>query len=268
MLIRRSHVAGSFYPSNPSELRQYCEARLCPSDPGKAVKAVVLPHAGYVYSGDTACLVLSKVKVPETVFLIGPNHYGQGAAFAVYSQGAWETPLGKVAVHPEIAASLLKASPQLQSDPTAHSAEHSLEVLVPFLQTRNPSVNLVPFIVGTLDLYAAHALALKIGEVLKAEGREILVAVSTDMNHYESDAATRVKDRYALDAILALDEKALVKAVGQHRISMCGFVPVCMLLAMKDLLGITKASLVDYRTSADFSKDYNRVVGYAGFIFE
>ena len=109
---------------------------------------------------------------------------------------------------------------------------------------------------------------LKIGGVLKSAAREIMVAVSTDMNHYESDEATRKKDRYALDAILALDEKALVHAVGQHRISMCGFVPVCMLLAMKDLLGITKATLVDYRTSADFSNDYNRVVGYAGFIFE
>ena len=134
MLIRRPHVAGSFYPSDPPELRQYCEERLCLSGPGKTVKAVVLPHAGYVYSGDTACLVLSKVKVPDTVFLIGPNHFGQGASFAIYAEGAWETPLGKVPVESEIAADLLKASRQLQSDPAAHSAEHSLEVIVPFFK--------------------------------------------------------------------------------------------------------------------------------------
>ncbi len=267
MLIRRPHVAGSFYPSNPPELRQYCDKRLDPSFTGQTAKAVILPHAGYVYSGDTACMVLSKVKVPDTVFLLGPNHFGQGSQFALYPEGEWETPLGKVPVSTE-AASFLKVSPQVQADPSAHSAEHSLEVLLPLLQTRNASVSVIPFIIGTLDLYAAHAMALKIGGVLKSSAREILVAVSTDMNHYESEAATRVKDRYALDAILALDEKALVNAVGQHRISMCGFVPVCMLLAMKDLLGITKATLVDYRTSADASNDTSRVIGYAGFIFE
>lgn len=269
MLIRRPHVAGSFYPAEQKQLRQFCESRLSSTEPPLSVRAVILPHAGYVYSGETACRVLARVRVPEKNFLIGPNHRLYGSEpFAIFPEGKWETPLGKIEVDPELSAALLEASHDLKPDPEAHLSEHSLEVEVPFLQTKNPAAKIAPLVVGTLDLDQARSVALACGEVLASRREEALVVISTDMSHYESDEATRKKDRYALEAIENLDEEALVRVVRQHQITMCGFVPVYMLLVMKKLLGIRNATLVDYRTSADATGDRDRVVGYAGFIFE
>lgn len=267
MLIRQPHVAGTFYPSDPAELRDFCVTHLPSHKPGITAKAVILPHAGYVYSGKTAAKVLSRVHVPDRVFLLGPNHFGQGSPFALAARGSWKTPLGQVPIDESLAQSLRSQAPDVEADDTAHLFEHSLEVEVPFLQVLNPSVRLVPMVVGTLDLLMARQVAMDCGRFLNGAG-DVLTVISTDMNHYEPDAPTRLKDRFALDAILNLDEEALIKVVREHRITMCGLVPVYMLLVMKSLLGIRKATLVDYCTSADATGETDRVVGYAGFIFE
>jgi len=268
MAVREPAVAGMFYPGDGATLKKYCQARLGPRSPLISAKAVVLPHAGYTYSGETACRVLSQVDVPKSNFLIGPNHHGRGAPFAIMSNGEWETPLGRVRIQSGLASGLLTACGRLTDDSLAHRDEHSLEVEVPFLQTRNPQMELVPLVVGTRDLADAREVARSCGKYLATSPERILVVVSSDMNHFESDEATRVKDAYALRAVEALDEEALAKAIKTHRITMCGFVPVYMLLSMKEALGIHKATLVDYRTSADATGDQDRVVGYAGFIFE
>ena len=267
MLVRRPHVAGSFYPSESAALRQFCKANLPPSRELSA-RAVILPHAGYIYSGQTACLVLSRVKVPELNLLIGPNHRGYGADFSLYDEGEWETPLGAVPIETAAAREMLAACPNLKKDCEAHADEHSLEVLVPFLQFKNPSVKILPVIAGTLNLERTREFAQALGNFLAARSETRLVVVSTDMSHYEDDRATRKKDQYALDAILNLDAESLVQAVKRHRITMCGFIPVVALLLMSEALGVRKTTLVDYRTSADATGDTDRVVGYAGFIFE
>ncbi len=268
MLIRNPCAAGSFYPSSREELFQFCRTYLETSSKQVHAKAVILPHAGYVYSGQTACRVLSRVAVPEKNILIGPNHKRSGSDFALFCRGEWQTPLGKAPVAGDLAMSLLEASHDLRNDEQAHGSEHSLEVLIPFLQFKNPAAQIAPLIVGTLDLGLAREAALAIGTMLAVRKERFLAVISNDMSHYESDEATRRKDRYALDAIENLDEEALVKAVKKYRVTMCGFVPVYMLLVMKEALGIKSATLVDYTTSADATGDTERVVGYAGFIFE
>ena len=267
-MIRKPAVAGTFYPSNLRELRQFLDEHLKPVPAPIPAKAVVLPHAGYIYSGVTASLVLSRVLVPETVFLIGPNHRGLGADFALFSKGEWQTPLGRVPIHEELAAKLLEASHDLQVDTQAHALEHSLEVEIPLLQFRNPALRIAPLIVGTLNIEAAREVALAAGDVLASLHDQPLTVISTDMSHYEPEEATRKKDRYALEAIQSLDAEALLRVVKDYRITMCGLVPVYMLLVMKEALGLQKATLVDYRTSAEATGDLERVVGYAGFIFE
>ena len=229
---------------------------------------MILPHAGYIYSGETACLVLSRLRVPERNFLIGPNHRGLGSDFALFAEGCWKTPLGVVPVDEELAAALLAGSRDLKPDEEAHRIEHSLEVLIPFLQTKNPALKILPLIVGTLDLEAAEGVAREIGEILASRSEPLLLVISNDMSHYENDDTTRKKDAYALRAIENLDAAALAKAVREHRITMCGLIPVYMLLVMAGSLGIRKAALIDYRTSADATGKWDRVVGYAGFIFE
>jgi hypothetical protein len=221
-----------------------------------------------MYSGETACRVLSQIPVPKKNFLMGPNHGGMGSPFALFASGEWKTPLGSVPIDSDLASGLLEISHDLRCDEEAHRMEHSLEVQIPFLQTKNPDLRIVPLIVGTLDLDMAREVALTCGDFIAGSSEPILVVVSSDMSHYESDRAARKKDSYALQAIENLDEETLVHAVEKYNITMCGFVPVYMLLVMKDLLGIQKATLVDYRTSADASGDFDRVVGYAGFIFE
>ena len=268
MLIRKPHVAGSFYPSDASELRGFFESIFQPVRQQIAAKAVILPHAGYVYSGKTAAAVVSRAQFPSAVLMIGPNHHGIGEEFALYPEGEWETPLGCSAVDSDVTKKMLARSAYLSADEEAHACEHSLEVLLPFLQKAAPRIRIVPLLINTFNLKRAKAVALDCAEVLASSGAPVSVAVSTDMNHFESDAMTRQKDRYALEAIGNMDEEALAASVKEHRISMCGFVPVYMLLTMRSLLGFHKATLVDYRTSGEATGDTQRVVGYAGFIFE
>jgi hypothetical protein len=268
MSTREPSVAGTFYPESPQELQRFCNQVILPSTPLAEARAVILPHAGYIYSGETAGKVLSQVKIPEKIFLIGPNHRGYGSDFAVAAKGEWKTPLGRVPIDEDLASRFLEASHDLVHDEEAHRFEHSLEVEVPLLQTKNPGVKIVPLIVGTLDLEQAHSVAAACGELLSNQKEPVLIVTSTDMNHYENDRDTRIKDRFALDAIEHLDAEALAKAIAKYNITMCGFVPVYMLLVMSRQMGIKKATLVDYRTSANVSGDYDRVVGYAGFILQ
>lgn len=268
MAIRRPYVAGSFYPGDPSELQKFCVSRLGRKPRTISAKAIALPHAGYVYSGDTACHTLSQVIVPENVLLIGPDHRGQGSDFSIYPSGQWETPLQKSQVNSALAQKLIRNCPYLIADELAHESEHSLEVLLPLLQFVQNPLNITPIIVGTLDTGLLRKAAEGIGDAFATEESKPLVVISTDMSHYEPDSVTREKDAYALDAIKNLDEKALERVARSKNITMCGFGPVYMLLCMKEQLGITRARLVEYATSAAVSKDYNRVVGYAGFIFE
>lgn len=269
-MIRKPHVAGSFYPSDRSELAQYCDLHLKPDADLRRAKAVLLPHAGYFYSGLTACKVLSKVNVPSRVYLLGPNHRGIGSDVSVYGEGAWHIPTGNIETDLTRAEALHASCPDVAIDPAAHMYEHSLEVLVPLLYSRNSKISLVPIVINTLDIEKAAKIAGKIAPVIAADllNGDSLIVVSSDMSHYDSDEATRKKDRYALDAIEQLDSRALVRAVKDHRVTMCGYVPVFMLLEMKQVLGITKATLISYSTSAEASGDTSRVVGYAGFVFE
>lgn len=268
MAIRRPYVAGSFYPGEPVELQEYCSSRLGRHSQSQSARAVILPHAGYVYSGKTACSTLSQTKVSNKILMIGPDHRGVGGDFSLFMSGEWETPLGRTAIDSSFTQKLLKECPLLLPDDWAHESEHSLEVLLPFLQFTSPSIRISPIIVGTLNPPLLKQAALEIGRVIADEDEKPFVVISTDMSHYESDAATRKKDAYALDAIKNLDEKALLDAAKKHNITMCGFGPVYMLLCMKQDLGIKKAKLIEYTTSAEASGDFNRVVGYAGFIFE
>ncbi|MDA9101131.1 AmmeMemoRadiSam system protein B [Omnitrophica bacterium] len=268
MLIRKPHVAGSFYPADAGELRQFCSGlEQFPEQDVVNARAVILPHAGYIYSSRTAIKVLQKVQVPQTVFMIGPDHRQQGGDFSAFADGQWNTPLGEVPVDKHLGQAVLKQVPLIRDDPQAHTFEHSLEVIVPLLQCRNPEIQMLPLLVGTLDTSKAQEAAEGLADVLA--GREdIMLVISTDMSHYEEDQATRKKDRFALEAIENLDAQALLAAVKAFRITMCGFIPVYMLLLMAERLGIRKATLADYRTSADASGDRERVVGYAGFYFE
>jgi AmmeMemoRadiSam system protein B len=269
-LLRRPAVAGRFYPGDPEDLRAEAQAYLSQSKSNNqtAVQAIgcITPHAGYVYSGHVAGAVFARLEIPERCVVLCPNHTGMGRALAILSEGAWETPLGEVPVDEGLAGALKRQFPALHEDAAAHRAEHAIEVELPFLQLRQPKLQIVPIALGTGQFEVLEALGVALAEVVAAQAAPVLIVASSDMDHYESDAVTRVKDHKAIERILTLDPRGLFDVVTQQNISMCGFGPAVVMLTAARQLGATSAELVKYATSGDISGDRNAVVGYAGVV--
>jgi hypothetical protein len=270
--LRQAAVAGRFYPADPDDLRAEARAYLSPATAANhaPVRALgcIAPHAGYMYSGNVAGAVFAHVEVPKRCIIVCPNHTGVGHALAIMSEGAWRTPLGDVPIAAELAAALKERFPALQEDSAAHRAEHAVEVELPFLLLRQPELSFVPIALGTRQFEILEQLGRAIAEVVATSvpTDPILIVASSDMNHYESDAATRAKDHRAIERILTLDPPGLFDVVTQQNISMCGLGPsVAMLTAVRQL-GAKSAELVKYATSGDISGDRDLVVGYAGIV--
>jgi MEMO1 family protein len=267
--IRTPAVAGRFYPAHHEDLlREIREYTASANAPRIAAIGCVVPHAGYIYSGHVAGAVYARLEIPETCILLCPNHTGRGAPLAAMTATTWQTPLGEVAPSQELAQHLLRRFPFLQEDSSAHRAEHAIEVQLPFLQAAQDNLHIVPIAVGTRDFDILSGLGEALAEVIAASNHRILIVASSDMNHYESDAVTRVKDRRAIDRVLALDPRGLWETVLSEGISMCGFGPAVIMLTAANRLGATSATLVRYATSGDVSGDFDRVVGYAGIVVQ
>src|SRR5665647_99772 len=145
---RQPAVAGQFYPGSEGQLRT-APSKLIPKNKStQAVKGVISPHAGYVYSGAIAGQLYSQIKIPATVLIIGPNHHGAGAAAALYPDGEWLTPLGTTAINSRLNTLLLQHTPYIQSDCIAHKHEHSLEVQLPFLQYLRSDITISSLCIG------------------------------------------------------------------------------------------------------------------------
>jgi MEMO1 family protein len=267
-MLRLPAVSGRFYPSNPGELtalvRQYTKVE----NAGELIeaRACLVPHAGYVYSGHVAGAVYSRIFIPKKILILGVRHYPQGANAAILSSGAWRTPLGDAPIDEGVAEALRAACPLLREDSVAHSSEHSLEVQIPFLQILQPEFTFVPVALGAVRFEDLVTVGEAIGRVIAASEEEILLLTTSDLNHYENDATTRVKDHKAIDRILALDARGLYDTCRTEAISMCGLGPTVAMLSALQILGTTQAQLVRYATSADVSGDISAVVGYAGML--
>lgn len=264
--LRHPAVAGRFYPRDPKILAVNVRSFLSPRRPTTPALGCVVPHAGYVYSGQVAGAVFARIEVPERCIVLCPNHTGMGTPFSIMSAGAWETPLGAARIDSELAANLKRQFPLLREDAAAHRAEHAIEVELPFLQTLRPDFKFVPIALGTTQFDVLQPLGEAIAEVVKAQGQSVLLIASSDMNHYENDEITRIKDHKAIERILALDARGLFDAVVKHGISMCGFGPAVAMLTAVKRLGATSAELIQYATSGDVSGDREMVVGYAGMV--
>ena len=268
-MLRLPAVAGQFYPGHPRELSALVEKYTKEEKPQQKVKvrACLVPHAGYIYSGGVAGAVFSRISLPKKIVLLGVRHYPRGEALAILSEGAWRTPLGDVPIDAPLAIRLRKECPALREDAVAHSREHSLEVELPFLQVLDPGFCFVPVAVGTLRFEDLAETGEGIARVLEESPEEILIVTSSDMNHYEDDEITRRKDRCAIERMLELDAQGLYAVCREEDISMCGLGPVLIMIAAMKRLGVEKAELVRYATSGDVSGEMDAVVGYAGMIF-
>lgn len=268
--MRRPSVAGAFYAGDEQSLRRQLEnCFLGPLGPGKLPKLAkgprkivggVSPHAGYIYSGQIAAHLYSRLAedgFPEVFVILGPNHTGMGSGIAVTTED-FQTPLGVAKVDKELAKAIRRD--MVDEDPEAHRHEHSIEVQIPFLQYISPEIKFVPISMMIQDLESAVSVGRTIKNALK--GRNAVVIASTDMSHYVAKDVARKKDGLALEAIEAMDPKRLWKAVRDHDISMCGYGPV---MATMTACEGAKATLLKYATSGDV-QPMRDVVGYAAVV--
>lgn len=262
---RQPVVAGRFYPADPQELRHEVVRRLPAIKGTVRPHMVMLPHAGYIFCGDIIGETLGRVTLPDTLFLLGPNHTGMGLPLAVWPEGLWHTPLGAVEVDAPLAARLMESGAGFASNTQAHSREHSLEVLLPFLQLAVPGVRVVPVAVGRpAGLAEAGAALAKCLAEARQEGTEVGIIVSSDMNHFADHGTTLKLDGLALAQFLRMDPEGLMHTVVSNKISMCGVFPAVMALYACRHLQSTHAEIVRHGTSGQVTGDMESVVGYSG----
>jgi len=266
-MSREPVVAGQFYPSNPKRLREDLDGYCKFSGALTEAKAIVAPHAGYVYSGPVAGAVYGAIRIPKRAILLGPNHTGRGAPLALYPAGEWRTPLGVVPVDDEINQSLIRECRELSEDQSAHLREHSLEVQLPFLQLRVPDIRISAICIGTESYTSLEMLGHAVAHTVLSLNDPVLIVSSSDMTHYESAKTAAFQDKFAIDRMLAVDPEGLYREVRDRGISMCGFAPtVAALTACRDL-GAAAGRLMRYANSGDVSGDFSSVVGYAALLF-
>jgi AmmeMemoRadiSam system protein B len=259
--VRPAAVAGMFYSGDAAELQRDVSGLLrevaVPETPRHAPKAIIVPHAGYIYSGPVAAQVYALLAPARSrirrVVLLGPTHRVAVRGLALPDADALETPLGLIPVDMEAVAQL-EALPQVLQSAAAHAMEHSLEVQLPFLQAVLEDFKLVPLAVG-------HATPQEVAAVLDLlwGGPETLIVVSSDLSHFLNYPRAQVIDRKTADAILALSTD-----IGHEEA--CGATPVTGLTLAARQRGL-KPQLVDLRNSGDTAGDKSRVVGYGAFAF-
>lgn len=265
-MTRKPAVAGSFYPDNPKSLREDVKSHIDEGAEKLNVMGVVCPHAGFMYSGDVAGSVYSRIEIPETVIILGPNHTGMGKRISIMTEGTWSMPLGDVEVDSELANAVLEMSPRIFDNASAHSGEHSLETQLPFLQYFREDFRIVPICLMNLQLKECRALSEAILKAVSKVGRQVLIVASSDMSHYESHDEASAKDKKAIDQIIKMDPEGLYETVQENAISMCGVIPATVMLMVSKEMGARNAELVKYMTSGETSGNYDKVVGYAGVI--
>jgi AmmeMemoRadiSam system protein B len=274
--VRPSAVAGTFYEGEPARLSatvgRLLAAYPSPPVPAERFRALLLPHAGHVYSGDIAAAGVASVAWPSTVLLLGPNHHGAGAAAALSPSAAWRTPLGDVPANEAFSADLLSLCREIREDEAAHRDEHSIEVILPFLQKAVPDLSIVCVSIGDPDF----TLCLAVGDAVagavhraRERGERVAIVVSSDLNHYLPRTQNRVKDDRALAALKAGKPQAFFDTIlGRDRISMCGVLAATALLRALEILGAAPPRIVAQGDSGDAFGDLSRVVGYAAVLWE
>ncbi|HIQ48916.1 MAG TPA: AmmeMemoRadiSam system protein B [Aquifex aeolicus] len=266
MVVRKPAVAGTFYPREKEELEHLMDL-LCGSEHHEKIKAksILVPHAGYIYSGKTACQVYKQVELPSRIILLGPNHTGYGEPISVYHGDAWETPYGIVEIDKELREKILEF-PHAKTDELAHIYEHSLEVQIPFIQRYSKAdFKILPIIVAFLEYEIAREFGKFLGKVLK--DKDAFIVISSDMSHYISADEARKKDEILMAAMERLNTEELYFKAIQYNITMCGVVPAVIGIEAAKVLGAREGIVVDYTNSGEVNGDFSKVVAYLGMIF-
>jgi AmmeMemoRadiSam system protein B/AmmeMemoRadiSam system protein A len=283
-ILREAAVAGQFYPGEKTEIEsqieKFFENAKLPQISGK-IFALILPHAGYQFSGQVAAFgykALSEnfkenLNGEKTVVLIGPSHHYPIEGAVIDGSDFWKTPLGEVEIDKNLVEFLKKESPIFKVDLTPHKPEHSLEVQLPFLQKIFPEFKIVPILVNQL----ADEELEKVSQVLaEISGDNVIFIASSDMSHYPKYENANYADKKVIEAILSGKTENLEKTTQElekEKIPnavtfLCGEGAVKVVMKIAEKIGVDKIELLKYANSGDTSfGNKNSVVGYSAIVF-
>ena len=282
-MLRQPAVAGAFYPDNPEILKKLIEScflddagvgylpKLGSFEDADYPINVMVPHAGYQYSGAIAshgyCEIV-KNGFPEVFIILSPNHTGLGTEISVFNEGKWMTPLGNVEVDAEFARAIIESSDIASADFTAHIREHSIEVQLPFLQYFSNDFKIVPITMGRQNFVTSNDLSNAIFDAASKLNKSYCVIASTDLSHFNNQEKANKVDGFVLEDIDEMNEFKLFEEVVQYNITMCGYGPVMATMSVSKRCGKNTSEILAYGTSGDVTGDFTSVVGYASGIFK
>ncbi len=264
---RKAAVSGQFYPSDPVELKKEIGRFLskAKTKPDPSVRSIIVPHAGYPYSGPVAAQAYKLVEGRkfDSVIIVAFLHRVFLNGVLVDHVDFYETPLGKVPVNKDLVKTLRAQDSLLDEEARGELEEHSLEVQIPFLQETVPQLKIVPIYIGKQNLEHAKVLAKAIAKAI--EGKNVLVVATTDLSHFYPYDTAVGKDKTAIDLIEKGDIETLYEAYRQEKAEACGMGPVLTAMLLAEQMGWRKPALVQYANSGDVTGDRSSVVGYGAF---
>jgi MEMO1 family protein len=270
MGIRKSVIAGTWYPGNPAtlagEIRNYL-GKVPAMDVGGPVVGLVSPHAGYVYSGQIAAHGYRVIEGQryDAVVVIGPSHRVFFHGASVWPSGGYETPLGVVPIERELAGAILEADPVLNSDRKPHAAEHSVEIQLPFLQVALGPFAFVPIVMGVQDYRTCEAVAEAVFRA--ARGKNVLVVGSSDLSHFHTYEQAKRLDGVVVDLVQKRDHRGLSRELEDGACEACGGGPVITAMLYAEKTGARGVKVLKYANSGDVTGDRQQVVGYLSAVF-
>ena len=277
--MRFPAVANAFYPAIANSLERDVDSFLVKArEEVKSVDAlaIICPHAGYIYSGQTAAYSFASIenllkKENTTVVLIGPNHTGLGKIVSV-SFDDWKTPIGTSMCDVSLAGAIIKQNPMIERDEQAHMQEHSLEVQLPFLQKINPKIRVVCICLGSQAINVDKIVGKAVFDACldeKFSDRNIVLLASSDFTHQESGERAAKLDSGPTESIKKLDNDALMQEVEEKRISICGAGAIAAVIEYCKLKGAKSAEILRYTNSGkETNGDESSVVAYASFVIK
>jgi len=268
--LRKSAIAGSWYPGAPSILRRDIENyfNLVPDMALEGdIVGLIAPHAGYIYSGQIAAHVykLIRGKKYDAVIVIGPSHRVAFHGVSIFSGGGYETPLGIVPVAEALAEKIKTLSSTVADIPEAHLQEHSVEIQLPFLQVALGDFSFIPLVMGDQDANTCRELAEAIYQ--SAHGKKILMVGSSDLSHFYNDSQAKKMDAVVLRHLEEGDAAGLLASLENGTAEACGGGPMVVVMLVAHMMHANKAYLLRYANSGDVTGDRSSVVGYAAAVF-
>jgi AmmeMemoRadiSam system protein B len=244
------------------------------------VECLIVPHAGYLYSGPVAAHSYQvahnffqhfKDKDQINVVILGPNHYGVGSGVSVSPASYWETPLGKIRVNSEMATAITQKSNIIDVDEISHSREHSIEVQIPFLQAVSSSIRgailFLPISLMLQDIETTTAVAEELVKIIQVSDDPFLIIGSSDLTHYEDQESASLKDKKLLEEVQKMNPGSFYNSLARLKVSACGYGAISTVMQVSKLVGKKEGKLLKYATSGDTSGVRSSVVGYSSVHF-